>query len=117
MVVATRLRGTAAVQSAWTAVLYVVIAQGVVGYTQYFTDLPILLVLVHMLLASILVVTLTNGLVHLREPTGSATMGELTAYLDGLPVPHAAALRRVVELALQEVPGAVEGRQFTVCRR
>ncbi len=30
-------------------------------------------------------------------------MGELTAYLDGLPVPHAAALRRVVELALQEV--------------
>lgn len=36
-------------------------------------------------------------------------MGELTAYLDGLPVPHAAALRRVVELALQEVPGAVEG--------
>jgi len=73
MVVATRLRGAAAVQSAWTAVLYVVIAQGVVGYTQYFTDLPILLVLVHMLLASILVVTLTNGLVHLREPTGSAT--------------------------------------------
>ena len=39
-------------------------------------------------------------------------MGELTAYLDGLPVPQAAALRRVVELALQEAPGAVEGRSY-----
>lgn len=39
-------------------------------------------------------------------------MGELTAYLDGLPVPQAAALRLVVELALQEAPGAVEGRSY-----
>ncbi len=53
-------------RSAWTGVLHVVILQAVVGYTQYFTGLPIGLVIVHMLLAALLVVALTRALLSLR---------------------------------------------------
>ena len=48
------------------AVLLVTLAQGLVGYTQYLTGLPEVLVLAHMLLASLLVVALTAGVVRLR---------------------------------------------------
>ena len=41
---------------AWAAVFAVTLAQGVVGYTQYFTGLPWVVVLVHMFLATLLVV-------------------------------------------------------------
>jgi cytochrome c oxidase assembly protein subunit 15 len=51
---------------AWRTVLLVTLAQGVVGYVQYLTGLPEVLVLVHMLLASLLVVALTAGVVRLR---------------------------------------------------
>jgi cytochrome c oxidase assembly protein subunit 15 len=51
---------------AWWGVLLITLAQGVVGYTQYLTGLPEVLVLTHMLLASLLVVALTNGVVRLR---------------------------------------------------
>ena len=51
---------------AWGAVLLVTLAQGVVGYTQYLTDLPWVLVLAHMLMAALLVVALTRGMVALR---------------------------------------------------
>jgi cytochrome c oxidase assembly protein subunit 15 len=37
-----------------------------VGYTQYLTGLPWLVVLLHMLLATLLVVALVRGMVRLR---------------------------------------------------
>jgi heme a synthase len=65
--VAARLTGSSAAPGrAWAAVLVVTLAQGVVGYTQYFTGLPWAVVLVHMLLASLLVVALVRGMVRLR---------------------------------------------------
>jgi cytochrome c oxidase assembly protein subunit 15 len=51
----------------WLAVLVVTLAQGLVGYTQYFTGLPEALVAVHMLGACLLVVALTFGLLSLRR--------------------------------------------------
>lgn len=69
MVVATRLRAASQrTIDAWRAVLLVTLAQGLVGYTQYFTKLPEFLVLVHMLLASVLVVALVHGLKSLATP-------------------------------------------------
>ena len=44
----------------------VALAQGLIGYVQYFTDLPEALVIAHMLGASLLVVALTNGILALR---------------------------------------------------
>ncbi len=52
---------------AWLLVLGVALAQGVVGYVQYFTDLPEALVVAHMLGASLLVVALTHGVLALRR--------------------------------------------------
>ncbi|WP_327152686.1 COX15/CtaA family protein, partial [Nostocoides japonicum] len=52
---------------AWLALLGVTLAQGLIGYTQYFTKLPEALVVAHMLGASILVVALTIAVVALRR--------------------------------------------------
>ena len=52
---------------AWFAVLAVSLAQGVIGYVQYFTNLPEALVIAHMLGATLLVVALTNGILALRR--------------------------------------------------
>ena len=52
---------------AWHAVLGITVLQGLVGYTQYLTDLPEVLVMVHMLGASLLAVALTYGLLSLRR--------------------------------------------------
>ena len=70
--VASRLTGTgtgagSAAGRAWAGVLGVTLAQGVVGYTQYLTGLPWVVVLVHMLLATLLVVALTRAMVRLRS--------------------------------------------------
>jgi heme a synthase len=54
-------------RQAWRAVLAVTLLQGLVGYTQFLTGLPEALVLVHMLGASLLVVTLTYGVLSLRH--------------------------------------------------
>jgi heme a synthase len=51
---------------AWLVVLAVSLAQGLIGYVQYFTKLPEALVVAHMLGASLLVVALTNGVLALR---------------------------------------------------
>ena len=51
----------------WLAVLAVTLSQGLVGYTQFLTGLPEALVLVHMLGASLLVVSLTYGVLSLRR--------------------------------------------------
>jgi cytochrome c oxidase assembly protein subunit 15 len=73
--VAARLTGTGpAPARAWAAVAAVTVAQGVVGYTQYFTGLPWPVVVLHMLLATLLVVALTRAVVRQRSalaPLGS----------------------------------------------
>ncbi|NMM34768.1 MAG: heme A synthase [Phycicoccus sp.] len=51
----------------WHAVFGITMLQGLVGYTQYFTGLPEVLVMVHMLGASLLAVSLTYGLLSLRK--------------------------------------------------
>ena len=57
---------------AWLVVLGVSLAQGLIGYVQYFTDLPEALVVAHMLGATLLVVALTNGNLALRSRAGAA---------------------------------------------
>jgi cytochrome c oxidase assembly protein subunit 15 len=57
---------SARVGEAWRWVLLVTLAQGLVGYVQYLSGLPEVLVLTHMLLASLLVIALTAGVVRLR---------------------------------------------------
>jgi heme a synthase len=69
--VASRLTSASPVPGrAWAGVLVVTLAQGVVGYTQYLTGLPWVVVLVHMFLASLLVVLLTRAMVRLRAEAG-----------------------------------------------
>ena len=71
---AARLTGTGQrAAQAWWLVLLTTLAQGVVGYTQYLTGLPEALVLAHMLLASLLVVALTNGMVRLWAGPGQVS--------------------------------------------
>ena len=52
---------------AWWWVLAVTVTQGLIGYVQYFTGLPEVLVILHMLGASLLVVTLTRGVLDTRS--------------------------------------------------
>lgn len=53
--------------SAWTLVLAATLAQGVVGYAQFFSGLPAALVLIHMLLAALFAAAVTNGVLALRR--------------------------------------------------
>lgn len=73
MVVATSLVSAGRARGWWSAVLLISLAQGLVGYTQYLTGLPELLVLVHMLGAAALTVAVTGGIATLstREPVGA----------------------------------------------
>ncbi|EWT06347.1 cytochrome oxidase assembly protein [Intrasporangium chromatireducens Q5-1] len=52
---------------AWNVVLLVTVLQGVIGYVQYFTALPEVLVLAHMFGATALVVALAYGVLDLRS--------------------------------------------------
>jgi cytochrome c oxidase assembly protein subunit 15 len=52
---------------AWGIVLLVTLLQGLIGYVQYFTGLPEVLVLAHMLGATALVVALAYGVLDLRS--------------------------------------------------
>ncbi len=47
--------------------LVVEVAQGVIGFVQYFTDLPELLVGLHMLGAALLTAALTHAVLETRE--------------------------------------------------
>jgi cytochrome c oxidase assembly protein subunit 15 len=68
VLLAVRLTGVGTrAARAWTVLLAVTLAQGVVGYVQYFTGLPWAVVLVHMLGASLLVVALVRAVLSLRE--------------------------------------------------
>lgn len=73
-VATTLISGAARSRGWWGAVLLISLAQGLIGYTQYLTGLPELLVLVHMLGAAALTLTVTGGLLTLweRQPIGSA---------------------------------------------
>lgn len=63
---AVRLSADAHSSRAWLLLLGVTLAQGLVGYVQYFTALPEALVAAHMLGASLLVVALTRAMLALR---------------------------------------------------
>lgn len=68
MLVATSLiSGAARSRSWWSVVMLVSLAQGLVGYTQYLTGLPEILVLVHMLGAAALTIAVTGGLLSLWQ--------------------------------------------------
>ncbi len=54
-------------KATWRGVLVVTLLQGAIGYAQYFTGLPEVLVALHMLGASLLVVILTLGVMNLRR--------------------------------------------------
>ena len=57
---------------AWAVVLFVTLAQGLIGYVQYLTKLPEVLVLTHMLGASLLVVAIVRAIVLSREPVAAS---------------------------------------------
>ncbi len=61
-------RGSQEPAGAWAVVLFVTLAQGLIGYVQYLTKLPEVLVLAHMLGASLLVVAIVRAMVLSREP-------------------------------------------------
>ena len=56
----------AAARRAALVLVVVTLLQGAIGYTQYFTGLPALLVGVHMLGAGLLVWATANATLHLR---------------------------------------------------
>ena len=60
--------GDARLRTIWLAVLATELFQGVVGYVQYFTHLPVVMVLVHMVGTTLFVVALA----HLWRVTGRA---------------------------------------------
>lgn len=66
---------SATAMRAWALVVGVVLAQGLIGYVQYFTKLPEVLVLAHMLGAALLVVAVTRAMVLSKPPVGS--VGEM----------------------------------------
>ncbi len=71
LVVAVRLvAAPRALRRAVAALLVVTLAQGAIGYLQYFTGLPAALVAAHMLGASLLVVVLTLVIDNLTSRTG-----------------------------------------------
>jgi cytochrome c oxidase assembly protein subunit 15 len=61
----------AATRRAVVVLLVVEVAQGAIGFVQYFTDLPIVLVGFHMLGAALVSATVTWALIQVREPAPS----------------------------------------------
>jgi cytochrome c oxidase assembly protein subunit 15 len=58
----------AAARNAVVLLLVVEVAQGAIGFVQYFTDLPVVLVGFHMLGAALISATVTWALIQVREP-------------------------------------------------
>ena len=73
LAVAWRLPGDA--RRAVGVLLGVELAQGVVGFVQYFTDLPEILVGIHMLGAGLVSAAMTWALLAVREASGTTTPG------------------------------------------
>ena len=66
--VAVRITATTdEARRSWDLVLVVTVIQGLIGYVQYFTNLPEILVLMHMIGASLLVGALTWGVLSTRR--------------------------------------------------
>lgn len=63
------LRLPRATITAVVVLLVVELAQGLIGFVQYFTDLPIALVAFHMLGAALIAATVTWALLQVREPS------------------------------------------------
>ena len=53
----------------------VIVLQGAVGFVQYFTDLPVVLVAFHMLGAALVSAAVTWVLLEVREPAGVGASG------------------------------------------
>lgn len=68
---------TAQPARAWVVVLGVTLAQGLIGYVQYLTKLPEVLVLAHMFGACLLVISLVRAMVLTREPVGTGDHASL----------------------------------------
>jgi cytochrome c oxidase assembly protein subunit 15 len=60
----------AATRTAVVWLLVVQVAQGAIGFVQYFTDLPVVLVGFHMVGAALISATVTWALIRVREPAG-----------------------------------------------
>ena len=76
------VRAPAPATRAAVVLVVVELAQGLIGFVQYFTDLPIVLVEFHLLGASLLVATLTWTLLQVRQ--GSAVGLSGPTWPDGL---------------------------------
>jgi len=88
MVLAVHLLDRAvAARQPWRAVLLVTLAQGLVGYVQYATKLPELLVLVHMLGAALLTLVLTWAVHSLHRPAAVTPRAAASAAA-GPPLPQ-----------------------------
>ena len=72
LLLALRLHGTAEAQRAATWLLIAEVGQGAIGFVQYFTDLPVVLVGFHMLGAAIISALVTWTLLAVREPRASS---------------------------------------------
>lgn len=68
----------------WRWTLLICIAQGVIGYAQFFAGLPIVLVAVHLLGAALLTTTVTFGVLTARDDTTPAAAATSTR-VDGSP--------------------------------
>ncbi|GAB6985534.1 COX15/CtaA family protein [Nocardioides pyridinolyticus] len=68
LLAAMALRQPAATVRAAAVLLVVELAQGLIGFVQYFTDLPVVLVGFHMLGAALVSATVTWALIQVREP-------------------------------------------------
>jgi cytochrome c oxidase assembly protein subunit 15 len=70
LLAALATRQPATTVRAAVVLLVVELAQGLIGFVQYFTDLPVVLVGFHMLGAALVSATVTWALVQVREPAG-----------------------------------------------
>ncbi len=60
----------------WTAALLLTMLEGAIGYTQYFTGLPIALVAAHMTVSALLIAVVTFGICTVRrDPDADAALG------------------------------------------
>lgn len=67
LVALARTRAPAPARRAFAVLLVVELAQGLIGYVQYFTDLPVALVAAHMFGAGVLVVAAVRAVLSMRE--------------------------------------------------
>jgi heme a synthase len=101
LLAAHRTGAPAAVRHAALTLLLVEIGQAAVGFTQYFSDLPVLLVGVHLLGAALLTAAAAWLLV--------STRGALPAASTGLPSPAAGG--KSTERTVTSRPGGVSGQR------